>query len=580
MGKNKYGKKIADAKMTAVKTKAFIIRNLYEILSFALPTIFFIIWSWPLVLHPGSAILSSGGDAYYDIWLFDNLVKKDLVVNFPAGLSLAYHIVTPPYTLLDLWAKTSALFIASPVVRYNLLIFLSFPLTGIFAFLLAKQITKDRLIALFCSLLICFTPLHMIRASNHINLSNIYFLLASMWLTMRFIEKPKFLTSLILGAVLALTVLDHYQYGLLAACFLFIALLVGVFKRAFSWKSLSMGVLGFVAAFTGVILSIAPWVLKLLTSTGTSSFIQRSFEYAELKVYSAQKFFFVLAPPNTLLGKYLFSSKYSLYLEQVRGSEPEAIIYGGIITLVLFFGTVAFFNSTLRALSKSQSVFYISLVIFGVLSLIASFAPSVNVFGYEIKMPAHYIFLKWPFFRVWSRFALGLIIAQVIIAGFALTAIKKKSRIVFYVLIVLAAAEILPTKQGINYLNNEYLDIYNLTGSNQVIAEYPLLPSEDPISTVYLLNQMRHKNALVYGATKDSDSDKLRKEIVDPSKTSTIDKLIELGVTEIIVHADMYQNGQAWKYPAEYNNGQVPQITDPRAELLECVDQACLYKLD
>ena len=112
------------------------------------------------------------------------------------------------------------------------------------------------------------------------------------------------------------------------------------------------------------------------------------------------------------------------------------------------------------------------------------------------------------------------------------------------------------------------------------VAEYPLLPAEEPLAYVYLVGQLTHLNPLVFGSQADSEGDKLRLNLLNPSDGATISYLASSGVKYLIIHKDSYSSGSGQKYPKDYNGGVVPEINSSQAKLITCQEEKCLYKIE
>jgi hypothetical protein len=113
-----------------------------------------------------------------------------------------------------------------------------------------------------------------------------------------------------------------------------------------------------------------------------------------------------------------------------------------------------------------------------------------------------------------------------------------------------------------------------------VVADYPLLPADDPVGQRYLGYQRAHRCALVYGAPVNSDWENERQQLLDPTRSETLDALIARGVRYITIHNQMYDDpAQVKKYPVEYSHGMAPKINDSRLSLISCEAGHCLYEL-
>jgi len=551
----------------------------FEIISSLVYFALFVILSWPLLLNLNSSIVAMYGDSQYDIWLFDSVVNKNLIVNFPYGTTLANHILTPPYPLLDLWAKVTSLLIDSPVARYNLLVMISFPLTGIAGYFLSREFAKNKLWAFFAGLIIAFSPYHIIKATHHVNLTNLYFLIFFMLSAIKFSKKPSLPLGILSGSLLALTLLDHYQYGFAAAIIALIILLTGLIKEKCSknyLKPLIWPIIGFLIAASTIISVLAPWIWQGLH--GGFGSLERGFSEMELSVYSARRFMLFFAPPSTYLGHF-FVDKYSAFIASSKDTIEESTIY---FSTALIVTAVSAIFLAVKNFKKNREVAYLlALAIIAIFFLISSFTPNINLFGYQLRTLGSYMFDKVPVFRVWARFASVTMICSTVLGVYFLSELSNRFKIFAYAILALILIEIFPVKLQTRPTILPDDSIYYYIPQNEpcVLAEYPMLPSTEPTAYRYLSAQITNHCALIFGAV-DNNSEAMRRKILDPSQSQTISELTRRNTNFIIIHSDMFENANISKFPAEYLDGITPIISDPRVELIKCVDHACLYKIN
>ena len=138
--------------------------------------------SFPYVFQPGAAYLPlTAGDhlqTYYWFWLLkDNLFGQSSLFTNPyefivSGRPLTGGYVQFPFSLLFL-----PLSVFGDVEAHNLLIILSFPMTGLAMYYLLRQWVSSRAAALVGAVIFCSAPVRQAQLfSGHIN-GYIYFLL-------------------------------------------------------------------------------------------------------------------------------------------------------------------------------------------------------------------------------------------------------------------------------------------------------------------------------------------------------------------------------------------------------------------
>lgn len=559
--------------------KQFLIKYKIELIVFAIYTLIAAIFFYPVIFHLKSYMFGFSGDPFYNLWLFKNLSGVDLIVNYPFGLENPGHILIPNYPILDLLGKTLTQLFSSEIVAYNLIILFSFPLSGIAIYLILKEITNNKYASFLGGLIYTFCAYHFARAQMHINLVDIYWLPFNILFLIKIYKYSKLRDYIILGIILAITLLDHYQYGVAAALCTLIFVIAIFTKNKISrldfLKKISLS-----AIISIIIIALfIPWLFK-----GNITSQTRHFSFDELKVYSARWFnYYLPIPESYLFGKYT-ENIYTNDINKTGSNITEETLFLGWTNLVLLILSLyLIFKNKKDDIFKFSTIF----IIITLVGLIFSFAPEINILGLKIKTPAYYIFNTLPVFRVYSRFGILVILSISVLSSigfYYLIKNKKISLIITTIILLLVLAESIQ-KPFINYQNISTANmpkVYEILQQQPIkpVAEYPLLSSEEPKSYDYLLWQRYHKFPLVYGAPQDTDGDKLRKDIIDPSNSDTISRLISLQVKYIIIHKDKFTPENAKKYPREYNNGQIPNITDNRLTNIYSDQSYDLYALE
>jgi len=91
---------------------------------------------------------------------------------YPQGTSLLFH----PFSWFNLLLASAIGFLLTPVVAYNLLILLTFALSGVGAFLLIRHLTRDMAAALLGGFVFAFNPSHFGHALHQIEIASIQFI--------------------------------------------------------------------------------------------------------------------------------------------------------------------------------------------------------------------------------------------------------------------------------------------------------------------------------------------------------------------------------------------------------------------
>ena len=100
------------------------------------------------------------------------------------------------------------------VVTFNLLLLISFPLAGFFAYLLAYQLTHKHLPSFFAGLLYSFSPYHWVHAYYHLSLSQFQWFPLYLLGLFLFSQKRSFSRGLLVMSSLLFLLFTNYYYAL------------------------------------------------------------------------------------------------------------------------------------------------------------------------------------------------------------------------------------------------------------------------------------------------------------------------------------------------------------------------------
>ena len=165
----------------------------------ALPTVIYaaaaILFTWPILPSINSRLIGYPGDNLYFLWIigwFENAVLElqvsPLVVpflNYPAGFSLAYNEFTPASVFLA-WPVAV---LSGPVVAYNVVILLSFVLSGLGVYLWSRRLTAAYAPSIIAGFTFAFTAYRLFHLSGHLNL------MGTQWLPFYFMNLDQLLRS-------------------------------------------------------------------------------------------------------------------------------------------------------------------------------------------------------------------------------------------------------------------------------------------------------------------------------------------------------------------------------------------------
>lgn len=526
--------------------------------------------TFPLALNIGGSIFAEPGDPYgalYSLWLS---VREPIRAAFPHAPILV-------------WTGAGLTQLVGEVAAYNTMVISGFVLSSLVMFCLVHKVTQRNSAAFIAGLIFLVTPFHTAQALQHVGLANLHwfllFLLALLW----FDEAPTIPRGFALGVAFAVATLDSYLYGVSAVLVLGLFGLWRVLTWATSlprrpawgrgqWAAL---LLSAALAFSLVVPAFGPIIDSIANAhTRTVALARASSSAAELKAFSARGFAYLTPPPNNVLLGDLNRTKYDEAFAQGTNMTELSIYLGLSVVALAAIGVVA--SRVSRRLNpnvKRWASFWILLTLVGIYW---SFAPTITLFGLEVSTPGAALFEKLPLLRVYSRFALLVLIPVTVLAsiGVAWLAARihdlRRRWILAGVLGVVIVCDLLALpKNRIIAVDLEaapavyqWLASQDATGVGR-IAEYPLLPPEEPDGYDYQLWARLHPHrslSLDYVQSGDTEE---RAQLADLNREDTLSRLRAKGVTHVLVHTGKYSVEKAKKYPLEYHGG-APVYLSPR----------------
>jgi len=306
------------------------------------------IFTWPLLFKLNQTIWGNPGD------------NTGLITKSFTGLGLE---PLAAYTGQVLSLITNSTF------AFNLLTFLSFPISGLCMYLLADHVSKKfktkqslglghwkiRTLSLFrisdlgfrisgpafiSGFIFTFSPYHFWQSYNHFTLGQIQwfplFFLALLW----FLEKPNPRRGILLGLVWCLNFLTNLHYGY----FTLLLAVVFIFSRALFEKKnpFSKQTILSYASFLGILGIILLWWHLRLSNAGTpliGSGFSRPLD--EIFALSARPWDYLIPAPNHFLwgnwGQKLLHNIWNIKQDYRYASPflPERVVYVGMVPLIL-----------------------------------------------------------------------------------------------------------------------------------------------------------------------------------------------------------------------------------------------------
>ncbi|MDE1850740.1 MAG: hypothetical protein KGH54_03030 [Candidatus Micrarchaeota archaeon] len=198
---------------------------------------------WPVTLHPTdtvaggvpNSVFSGSGDVFQNLWTLwwvnyaiFALHASPYATNLlyaPIGANLVTETLSPIAAIFSLPFQALGL-----AFSYNVLFFLDFALSGLFMFLLADHIVKNRYAAFIAGIVFAFSPFHLMHAGvGHLNWDSIQFLPLFVLLLLKMIEEERARHAIYAGIALALLLFwGDPEQGIITLMFVALFLLVYV----------------------------------------------------------------------------------------------------------------------------------------------------------------------------------------------------------------------------------------------------------------------------------------------------------------------------------------------------------------
>ncbi|MEI6631164.1 MAG: hypothetical protein WCL25_00940 [bacterium] len=467
------------------------------------------------------------------------------LVAAPFGLDFSF--VERVYPLWTALKKILAVH-TNEFCSYNLEVVSGFILSGFFAYLLVRYLTKRNLIGLFSGVIFAFCPYHFARAWQHLGLAHTQWL--PLYLFALFRLKEKVNKWNIVFALISLYLI--FAFDLYYAYFSIILSTIFVLYFLYKEKKEGLKVSFWVAAVVLVNIALLFFAffpilrtININSSSANAWGIVRPFE--DLFTQSARPLSYFLPPSfHPLFGRitegFVGTSLYGT-------SFTEHSLYLGWLPLVLALFVFKRWRRQKGEQAKGEENFYIGFFI--VLALAAwlfSQPPWWNWFGLKVYMPSFFMYKLLPMFRAYCRFGIVVMLAVAVLAGFGLKYIleklkKQKTKIAVAVLAcILLLFEFwnyppfkiieLKAPQAYSWLRNQAGDF--------AIAEYPI--DINGPNELYKFYQTRHEKRIINGTIPGTYANAIAMKIARLSEADTAGNLSWLGVKYVLVHREGYLN--------------------------------------
>jgi hypothetical protein len=598
-------------------------KNYYIIGIFTLLTLVF---TFPLILKMRDGLYGSffNTDLRGSVW-FLWWVKKAFMSHLNMGITP--YICAPHGQIINFqnffWISFNTYrwltVFTSPVFTINVLVLLGFILSGLFMSFLVVRLTKNSYAGLISGIIFAFSPYHLNKVMEFGLAFHGCWLVLYISFLLQLKEKTNFKTIAFSSLALALVTDFNAYYGFFALvltfgfilfCFLYQwrisyrhvidpssrYLFIQNFKRSIIFVAAVVLVLfGYAFIELPSVLSFSKKIFSgtMVTSGGHASEYVRPISY--LFAQSARPLSYLLpASTHPIFGAFTKNMFGSIFYG--RGSI-EQTLYLGWVPLILAY--VAFRQwrhkrsqpAQYPDYSASSENFAIGFFIFSaILAFLCSLPPYGNLGLFKIYLPSYLFYKFLPMFRAYARFGILVSLSVAVLAGFGLkytlerikTKEKRRFFTGFMVLAILFEFTNMPPLRVADI--SKVPSVYQWLGEQKgdlIIAEYPMAmvsQGEAWENYDYLFYQTRHQKRLVNGAMAGTEAFEIKNKILKINAPATIMILKKLGVKYVIMHTDLYKEG-------DYGDavdvvGEVPRL-EPAAgwNLIKTFDTVDVYDI-
>jgi len=400
-----------------------------------------LLFTWPLVLDLKNSVYGYSGDSFgyiYYLWWWRRSIFEHLDIRFLPLQEAPFGAIVPKEvgTVTFLWPSYFLTLLFGDVIAYNLLLLISFPLSGIFSYLLFFEMTKDKITALIFSLVFAFSPYHFWKAYNHLDLSLIQYIPLFLLSLIRLEKLKNVKRALICGLTLSILILLNFYYGFFALLTLGLFFLFGlileifrrelkVVKRIYLYSVVLL--LSFFVSVPFLLPVIKTFIFKSEVTVATAEVYQRPLD--NLLLLTARPWSYLLPSiDNPFLGNlslkiYKFIKGLSNDFKTEMPFPHETTVYLGLFSLVFFLGAVYLWCR--RKIDNK----ILPLLILATLGLfITSLPPFVIIKNVTIRLPSFYLHQYFPMFRSYGRLGIFVLPLFAAVSSLGFSYLLRASR--------------------------------------------------------------------------------------------------------------------------------------------------------
>lgn len=504
--------------------------------------------------HPGDPIGGLRG-----LWWLKESFRQgvspyaDPLLAFPFGVDWGAGAFQP---LLQ-WPLTFFAVLGGEVFSHNLYILISFPLSGMTMYYLARHLTGDWAASAVAGLVYAFSPHHFTLGMAYLGLTHMQWLPIFVLTLFRLAEAPSVRVGLACGGAFALVVLTNYYHGYFMTIFALLFLLclwlhdrlVG--RVAFlTWRTVRGGL---VAVATAVAL-VLPFTYRIFLTAlfPPEGFPAEAFGYVRPYVhffkYAARLWDYVLPSEFHPLWGEASPAVYRFLTGEGGRHYFDATLFLGLVPLALSVYAFRQWRAGGREPRRDLAMLVLVLGLFT--AIFFSLPPLISLGLFELPTPPYIFSAIAPMFRVSARFGVVAILAVSALAAIGLSellgqlASARQRSVVGGLAALLVLAEFTPVPPGHTRDVTQIREVYRWLAAQPgefAVAEYPLERSDFTEHYYYGFNQRIHRKPLINGAIGGTPAEAIRRTVTNLLDAETPARLAALGARHAIVHKDIYR---------------------------------------
>jgi hypothetical protein len=525
----------------------------------AVATVWALILTMGLIRHLDADIYGYPGDAtgtiaIYSWWGYALTHGRSLFDN-PYGAPFGAGYDSVAFTALPIAVAAPLSALVGPVVAYNLLVLSGFPLTAWVTFLLGRQFGLPALAAAFSALAFTFIPYHLQKAMGHLGMVHLELFSGTLLFLVRWRATGRrrnlAFAGIMAGLALCLDPYDAYIDAVLVVAFFLVSvplaspLLRGIGRRLRAHAAAAVVIAAVAALF------VPAAVLAAHRPGGSGGYLSGVANGAQGVTHLESELIIYSARPIEYVQPWFANP---LVPDAVKQFELTNLHYSNFTENTLFLGYAVMILGIVGTALIRRAVFPV--VVSWAIG-VAGFVFSMPPFQYQVppgvslSAPSYYLYSVIPYFRVYARFGVLVMLAAVILAGFGFAALSSRLRagwpravliVPFIILAVefnnvppLHTTRIFPAPPAYQWLAAQ---------PSGILIEYPLHgpngSNQEVQTEEYELYQQTHQHPIFNGATPSSPAGQLEPRLEPYYSPGVPIVLRELGIRYVFVHRAEY----------------------------------------